>query len=308
MKGKLLIKAALILGLVGSAAAQSANPKPKPTPGRDSDTLKQDPGPGKPASQSPRSVVKPRSNRRTPAASVKPPTAGENPAPLKPNTPASVKPPTASEDAAPLNGTPTPAVKPPTVTKDPTPVKANRRPNAAPAPEPFTNATVEQMAGQCVSLETEAGLIEIELYPEHAPETVRAFLNLTASGALDTTTFSRVVKGFVIQGGSLETSANWSYQLAARAGRAIPDEPNQLKHERGVVSMARSDKPNSATTNFFILVGNGSHLDGTFAAFGRVRRGMEVADKINDAPATEEKPEKPVKVNKARVAPCPALP
>ena len=310
MKGKLLIKAALILGLVGSAAAQSANPQPtpKPTPGRDSDTLKQDPGPGRPASRSARPVVKPGTNRRTPAASVKPPTAGENPAPLNPTAPASVTPPTASEAATPLNGTPSPAVKPPTATKDPTPVKANRRPAAALAPEPFTNATVEQMAGQCVNLETEAGLIEFEVYPEHAPETVRAFLNLTASGALDTTTFSRIVKGFVIQGGSLETSARWSYQLAARAGRAIPDEPNQLKHERGVVSMARSDKPNSATTNFFILVGNGSHLDGTFAAFGRVRRGMDVADKINEAPVVEEKPDKPVKINQARVAPCRALP
>ena len=132
---------------------------------------------------------------------------------------------------------------------------------------------------------------------------VANFLNLAATGALDTTVFSRVVKGFVIQGGNLSTSERWSDQLAERMSRRLPDEPSDLKHVRGIVSMARSDEPNSATTHFFILVGDGPHLDGKFAAFGRVLRGMEVADAINRA-AENEKPEVPVRIKSATVAAC----
>src|SRR4051794_2115433 len=83
--------------------------------------------------------------------------------------------------------------------------KANARPaeaTAVNAPEPFDGASVEKMAAQCVTLETELGAIEIAMTPEAAPESVRNFLNLAATGALDTTTFSRVVKDFVIQGGN----------------------------------------------------------------------------------------------------------
>jgi peptidyl-prolyl cis-trans isomerase B (cyclophilin B) len=87
--------------------------------------------------------------------------------------------------------------------------------------------------------------------------------------------------------------------------RKLPDEPGLIRHERGIVSMARPEKANSATTHFFILVGRGSHLDAKFAAFGRVTKGMEVVDVINNAEAIAEKPEKPVKINKALVVPCP---
>ena len=160
------------------------------------------------------------------------------------------------------------------------------------------------MAGQCVTLETELGAIEIAMMPEIAPESVRNFLNLAATGALDTTTFSRTVKDFVIQGGNLSTSEKWNVDLARRMTRKIPDEPGIIKHVRGIVSMARTDEPNSATTHFFILVGNGSNLDGRFSAFGTVTKGMVVADQINQAPAEHEKPNKPVKINKALIAPC----
>ena len=184
--------------------------------------------------------------------------------------------------------------------------KANARPVASPTPkvEPFAIASVEQMTGQCVTLETEQGLIVIEMLPNKAPETVRGFLNLAASGALNTTTFSRTVKGFVIQGGNLSTSEKWGQELSARMQRSLPDEPNDLKHVRGVVSMARGDEPNSATTHFFILLGVGPHLDGKFAAFGRVLRGIEVADAINRAPAEEEKPVSPVRIIHATVSRC----
>jgi peptidyl-prolyl cis-trans isomerase B (cyclophilin B) len=183
--------------------------------------------------------------------------------------------------------------------------KANARPaEPVAAPEPFDGASVEKMAAQCVSLETELGTIEIEMIPEVAPESVRSFLNLAATGALDTTTFSRTVKDFVIQGGNLSTSEKWGFELAKRASRKLPDEPGLIKHERGIVSMARPAEANSATTHFFILVGDAHHLDGKFSAFGRVTKGIEVADAINKAPAEGEKPAKPVRINRAVVAPC----
>ncbi|MFN2532021.1 MAG: peptidylprolyl isomerase [Pyrinomonadaceae bacterium] len=185
------------------------------------------------------------------------------------------------------------------------PAKKNVRPtDAVVAAEPFDGASVEKMATQCVTLETEIGLIEISLLPEVAPETVRNFLNLAATGALDTTTFSRVVKDFIIQGGNLSTSEKWNLALARRMTRKIPDEPGIVKHVRGIVSMAQTDEPNSATTHFFILVAAGPHLDGKFTAFGTVLKGIEVADVINHAPADGEKPNTPVRINKATVAVC----
>jgi len=184
--------------------------------------------------------------------------------------------------------------------------KANTRPadTKTQTAEPFDGASVDKMKSQCVTLVTENGSIVIEMLPHAAPESVRSFLNLAATGALDTTTFSRVVKGFVIQGGNLSTSENWNAELAARASRRLPDEPSDVAHVRGIVSLARSDEPNSASTHFFILVGDGPHLNGKFAAFGRVINGLEVADAINRAPSEGEKPVSPVRINRAGVAQC----
>jgi peptidyl-prolyl cis-trans isomerase B (cyclophilin B) len=189
-----------------------------------------------------------------------------------------------------------------------TPPKANVRPTPSPSPfvEPFEKADVKTMASKCVSLETEMGNIEIELYPESAPESVRNFLDLVSIGAFDTTTFSRVVPGFVIQGGNISTrQAGTSIELAKRARHLIPDEPNKILHERGIVSMARSDEPNTASTHFFILVDAAPSLDGKFAAFGRVTKGMDVVDAINKAPVEGDKPVKPERIRKALVANCP---
>ncbi len=184
--------------------------------------------------------------------------------------------------------------------------KANVRPSdsAKAKSDPFDGASIEKMTGQCVTLQTEQGAIVIEMLPAKAPETARSFLNLAASGALDSTTFNRTVPGFVIQGGNLSTSEKWSAELAARMSRHLPDEPSDLKHVRGIVSMARNNEPNSATTHFFILVGVGSNLDGQFSAFGRVLRGIEVADAINRAPAVGDKPNVPVRITRAEVARC----
>ena len=187
-----------------------------------------------------------------------------------------------------------------------TPKKSNARPanSEAPQPEPFDSATIEKMAGQCVRLETEAGVIELEMLAEAAPENVRNFLNLAATGAYDTTLFSRVVKDFVVQGGNLSTGQKWSLELAKRAARKSPDEPSYVKHVRGIVSMARPDEPNSSTTHFFILVGEAAQLDGKFSAFGRVTSGMDVVDAINKAETEGEKPVKPVRLTRAVVEQC----
>ena len=84
----------------------------------------------------------------------------------------------------------------------------------------------------------------------------------------------------------------------------MPDEPNPVKHLRGVGSLARPAEANAATTHFFILLNDSPHLDGTFAAFGRVRTGMEVVDKIAAGELDGEKPKSPVRVRRARVALC----
>ncbi len=187
--------------------------------------------------------------------------------------------------------------------------KSNARPVTSkvkekPTSDPFDKTSVEEMARQCVTLQTDAGAIEIEMLAEAAPNTVRNFLNLAATQSFDGTTFHRTVKDFVIQGGDLSTRGSLNTQLAERAARRLADEPNYVKHLRGVVSMARGDEPNSAATSFFILVGDAAHLDNKFAAFGRVRGGMDVADAISTRPADGETPRAPARLTKATIATC----
>lgn len=202
-----------------------------------------------------------------------------------------------------------PAAKQPGAPKrdEPPAVKKNARPEAEaqPAAEPFDRMTPAQMAGRCVTLDTEAGEIVFEVLPEAAPESARNFLNLAAAGAYDTTTFSRVVPGFVVQGGNVATGEKLTPGLLRRASRKVPDEPNAVKHLRGVVSLARPAEANAATSHFFILLKDSPHLDGTFAAFGRVTSGMEAVDKIAAGEVEGEKPKSPVRIRRASVARCP---
>jgi peptidyl-prolyl cis-trans isomerase B (cyclophilin B) len=189
------------------------------------------------------------------------------------------------------------------------PKKANER---SPSPEqqpvkkaePFDSATPVEMNQQCVTLQTDAGDIGIEVEGKAAPETARNFLNLTATGAFDETTFSRVVPKFVIQGGDLSTGQKWTVERSRRASKTVPDEPNYIKHVRGVVSLARPDEPNKGSTHFFILMGDAPVLDGKFAAFGKVISGLEVVEAINNAPVEGEKPLTPVVIRHAVVAQC----
>jgi peptidyl-prolyl cis-trans isomerase B (cyclophilin B) len=196
-------------------------------------------------------------------------------------------------------------------TSDQTPPSPLKKTNSRPADnapkEPFDNATVEKMREQCVKIETEAGVIELEMFPESAPETVRNFLNLVSLKAFDTTVFSRVVPNFVVQGGSVFTRLQKTPELLERASRTIRDEPSLIKHERGIISMARPDTPNGASSHFFILVRDAAPLDGTFAAFGKVIKGMETVDAINKMPVEGEKPVKPVRLNKVSIIACPKV-
>lgn len=124
------------------------------------------------------------------------------------------------------------------------------------------------------------GEVEIELYPNVARNTVNNFISLVQDGFYDGLTFHRVIPDFMIQGGDPEGIG------IGGPGYSIVGEfenngyENDLKHERGVISMARSNDPNSAGSQFFIMVADSPHLDGDYAAFGKVVKGMEVVDEI----------------------------
>lgn len=191
-----------------------------------------------------------------------------------------------------------------TKTLEPTKTNDTKIESSQKQSEPFDGAGIEKMSKQCVTLETELGSIEIEVFAKDAPETARNFLNLASTGAFDTMTFSRVVKDFVIQSGNGRSRETITPELIQRLRRVIPDEPNSIKHVRGIVSIARPEENNKATCQFFILVSDAEHLDGKFSAFGRVVKGMEIVDQINKAETDGEKPVTPVRIKRAVVKEC----
>ncbi len=126
--------------------------------------------------------------------------------------------------------------------------------------------------------------IEIELYPEAAPKTVANFESLVKAGFYDGLTFHRVIPGFMIQGGDpLGNGMGGAEKKIVGEFRANGFQ-NPIKHERGVISMARAYDPNSASSQFFIMHANAPHLDGQYAAFGKVVSGMEAVDEIASIP------------------------
>ena len=135
-----------------------------------------------------------------------------------------------------------------------------------------------------VTIEMEnGGLIKAELYPEVAPNTVNNFISLVKSGFYDGLIFHRVIPGFMIQGGCPQGSGMGGPGYSIKGEFSGNGVKNDLKHDRGVLSMARSMMPNSAGSQFFIMVAKAPHLDGQYAAFGKVTEGMEVADAIVSA-------------------------
>lgn len=122
--------------------------------------------------------------------------------------------------------------------------------------------------------------IKIELYPETAPNTVKNFISLVNKGFYDGLIFHRVIPGFMIQGGCPQGTGVGGPGYSIKGEFSSNGFKNNLKHDRGVISMARAMQPNSAGSQFFIMVDPAPHLDGAYAAFGKVTEGMEAADEI----------------------------
>ena len=154
-----------------------------------------------------------------------------------------------------------------------------------------------------VTIEMEnGGIIKAELYPEIAPNTVRNFISLAGKGFYDGLIFHRVIPGFMIQGGCPDGTGMGDPGYSIKGEFKSNRFPNSLKHEKGVLSMARSARPNSAGSQFFIMVEKSPHLDGDYASFGKVTEGIEEVDKIVNAPADySDKPLEDQKMKKVTV-------
>ncbi len=142
----------------------------------------------------------------------------------------------------------------------------------------------------------EGGVIRAELYPDVAPNTVKNFVSLVSKGYYDGLIFHRVIEGFMIQGGCPQGSGTGGPGYSIKGEFLQNGFANDLKHTRGVLSMARSMMPDSAGSQFFIMHEDSPHLDGSYAAFGKVVEGMDVVDRIakvrvdfNDRPLKEQK-------------------
>lgn len=152
-------------------------------------------------------------------------------------------------------------------------------------------------AGEKIAvMKTSMGEIVLKFFPGQAPKAVENFLTHAENGYYDGLKFHRVIPGFMIQGGDPQGTGMGGSDQKIPGEFASNGYQNDLKHERGVLSMARSMDPNSASSQFFIMVADSPHLDGDYAAFGRVLEGMEAADTIvnterdmMDKPRTEQK-------------------
>ncbi|MBO4408398.1 MAG: peptidylprolyl isomerase [Clostridiales bacterium] len=130
----------------------------------------------------------------------------------------------------------------------------------------------------------DGGVIEAELYPEIAPISVENFIKLAGSGFYNGLIFHRVIPGFMIQGGCPDGTGMGGPGWTIKGEFAANGVQNDLRHERGVLSMARAMDPDSAGSQFFIMHETSPHLDGQYAAFGKVISGMEVVDRIAETP------------------------
>lgn len=146
-----------------------------------------------------------------------------------------------------------------------------------------------------VTITMESGdVMKLELYPEVAPNTVNNFISLAKKGYYDGLTFHRVIKGFMIQGGCPLGNGTGNPGYSIKGEFRQNGFMNQLKHEAGVISMARSMMPDSAGSQFFIMHKKAPHLDGSYAAFGKLIEGMDVVNKIAEvATDYQDKPMEP---------------
>lgn len=154
-----------------------------------------------------------------------------------------------------------------------------------------------------VRIEMENGdVMRGELYPDIAPKTVENFVKLVEDGFYDGLIFHRVIPGFMIQGGCPDGTGTGGPGWNIEGEFTANGFQNDLKHERGVMSMARAMAPDSAGSQFFIMVADSPHLDGQYAAFGKIVEGMEAADTIVDQPRNAmDKPSKPQVMKKVTI-------
>ena len=176
-----------------------------------------------------------------------------------------------------------------------------------PAPAPAAKPAEEEKPmsyyeNKIAELHTTSGEIDIRFFPNKAPNHVKNFIDLSEKGFYNGTKFHRVIPGFMIQGGDPNTiSGDPSTWGAGGSGKNINAEFNDIHHARGIVSMARSSNPNSASSQFFICVADVGQLDNQYTVFGRVTKGMDVADKIVAAAKGVELPSDPVTLEKVVV-------
>ncbi|MFN0102884.1 MAG: peptidylprolyl isomerase [Bryobacteraceae bacterium] len=162
--------------------------------------------------------------------------------------------------------------------------------------EPYLNASIDELR-RTVKLPTTLGTVEIALEPDWAPNHVRAFLKLLDTGWYTGTAFHRIVKDFVVQGGMGNTRPNGAPHHADRWVRSLKGEfRDDVKHVRGIVSMARSDDPDSATTSFFLMLGPAPHLDGKYTAFGRITAGLEILEAFEKEELDAETPKRRLEI------------
>ncbi len=172
---------------------------------------------------------------------------------------------------------------------------------APPPPPAFTTDTVEDLAGYRAVLETDAGAITLELFPDRAPEHVRNFLRLAEAGVYDGTAFHRVVPGFVVQTGFMPSRrVALTEEQRALVGTLEP-EFSDTAHVKGIVSMARGDDDASASTSFFIVTDVAEELDGVYTVFGRVVEGIESVEAIEATPTDGETPISRIELGRVRL-------
>ena len=151
----------------------------------------------------------------------------------------------------------------------------------------FSLVNVEIMAKEIMILKLTYGIVEIELYPDKAPNHVKRFKELSNQGKYDGVVFHRVIEGFMAQTGDVKfgnsNNENFNLSLAGTGGSELPNlkaEFSDVAHTRGILSAARSADPNSANSQFFICFESAPHLDRQYSEFGKVIKGMEFIDKI----------------------------
>ena len=167
--------------------------------------------------------------------------------------------------------------------------------------EPFVTETAAELGAYRAIIETSSGPITVEFLVDKAPNTVRQFMRLAAAGVYNGMAFHRVAPGFVIQTGALSSRTAPLTPKQQALAHNLPPEFNDTKHVKGIVSMARGDAPDSATTSFFICTAASPALDGVYTAFARVVDGMATVEAIEAAPRTGEAPNSRIDLKTVRI-------